>query len=98
MNVYEGMPPRLYRHPSEIRSDMLAITGRIKETEEMLSVHNLLLEMLPEWASLSPERWIPELTEIVAEAEEALERLSLLRDGLNDLAAELEDVRCMMKR
>ena len=96
MNVYEGMPPRLYRSPSEIRRDMNKISARIKENEEMLSVHNLLIEMIPSWAEQSPERWIPELEQTVAEAEEALENLKRLQYALEELSRELEEVKCMM--
>ena len=75
MNVNEGAPARLYRAPSEIRRDMIGISRTIRENEEMLSVHNLLIEMIPEWAEKSPEDWIPELEEIVAEANDAMDDL-----------------------
>lgn len=96
MNTAEGHPARLYRSPAQIHRDMISISARIRENEEMLSVHNLLIEMIPTWAEESPERWIPELEETVAEAKEALENLERLREGLDRLAEELEDVRCMM--
>ena len=95
-NVYEGMPPRLYRSPEEIRRDMIQISARIKENEEMLSVHNLLIEMIPTWAEQSPEKWIPELEETVAEAQEALDNLKRLQYALEELSHELEEVKCMM--
>lgn len=96
MNTTEGMPPRLYRTPGEIHRDMVLISSRIRENEEMLSVHNLLLEMIPTWAERSPEKWIPELEDTVAEAREALDNLKRLQYSLELLAAELEEVRCMM--
>lgn len=95
---YEGTPPRLYRTPGEIRRDITAISARIKETESMLSAHNLLFEMLPTWAEESPESWIPELSDTVAEAEEALENLRLMKIALEELSLELGEVLCMMKR
>ena len=97
-NEYEGSPPRLYRSTAEIRRDMLSISEKIKETEEMLSVHNLLIEMIPTWAEKSPEKWIPELEETVAEAEEALENLKILQQALEELAGELEEVRCILRK
>ena len=97
MNTSNGMPPRLYRSPSEIHRDMISISARIRENEEMLSVHNLLIEMIPTWAESSPEKWIPELQETLAEAEDALENLKKLKSALEELASELEDVRCMLK-
>lgn len=96
VNVYEGMPPRLYRTPSEIRRDMAQIAAKIRENEEMLSVHNLLIEMIPQWAEESPDRWLPELEDTVAEAYEALDRLRRLKGALEELALELGEVKCMM--
>jgi hypothetical protein len=93
----EGAPPRLYRTPSEIRRDISAISEKIRETESMLSAHNILMELIPTWAEESPERWIPELCETVAEAEEALENLNLMKGALEELSLELSDVLCMMK-
>ncbi len=98
MNVYEGTPPRLYRTPLEIRRDINSISAKIREIEEMLSVHNLLIEMIPQWAEQSPERWIPELEDTVAEAQEALENLGLLKSALEELQCELEEVRCLLKK
>ena len=97
MNLTEGMPPRLYRSTSEIHRDIIRISARIRENEEMLSVHNLLIEMIPTWAEQSPERWIPELEATVAEAGEALENLKRLQEALEELKHELEEVRCMMR-
>ena len=97
MNVNEGMPPRLYRSPCEIHRDMARISVKIRENEEMLSVHNLLIEMIPTWVDQSPERWIPELEATVAEATDALENLKRLQFALEELRCELEEVRCMMK-
>ncbi len=97
MNPIEGTPPRLYRSPTEIHRDMICISARIRENEEMLSVHNLLIEMIPTWAEQSPEKWIPELEATVAEACEALENLKRLQCALELLTAELEEVRCIMK-
>lgn len=96
MSTIEGEAPRLYRTPLEIHRDMLRISSRIRENEEMLSVHNLLIEMIPAWADQSPERWIPELESTVAEANEALENLEKLKLALEELRKELEEVRCMM--
>lgn len=95
---YEGMPPRLYRTPSEIRRDMTLIADKIRDTESMLSVHNILIEMIPAWAEESPERWIPELMDTVAEAEEALDNLKLLKNALEELSLELSEVLCAMKK
>ncbi len=97
MNPIEGQPAVLYRNPLEIHRDMICISARIRENEEMLSVHNLLIEMIPTWAEESPEKWIPELEATVAEAREALDNLYRLQSALEELKSELEEVRCMMK-
>ena len=97
MNPVEGLPPRLYRSPSEIHRDMIRISAKIRENEEMLSVHNLLIEMIPTWAEQSPETWLPELEATVTEARDALDNLRKLQYSLELLADELEEVRCMMK-
>ena len=49
------------------------------------------------WAEISPEKWIPELKETVAEAEDALEKLTKLKIALQELEEELEEMRCMLK-
>ena len=96
-DCYEGIPPRLYRTPGEIRRDMSLIKDKILDTEAMLSVHNILMELIPTWAESSPERWIPELSETVAEAEDALEKLTFLKNALEELSLELREVLCMMR-
>ena len=98
MSTVNGLPPRLYRSPLEIHRDMMQISARIREKEEMLSVHNLLIEMIPLWAEQSPESWIPELEATVAEATEALHNLHKLQRALEALREELEEVRCMMMK
>lgn len=96
LNTNEGLPPRLYRSPLEIHRDIAVISCKIRENEEMLSVHNLLIEMIPLWAEQSPERWLPELEATVAEACEALDNLKMLQIALEELSYELEEVRWIM--
>ena len=98
MNPIEGTPARLYRNPVEIHRDIACISAKIRNHEEMLSVHNLLIELIPIWAEQSPEEWIPELEETVAEAMDALENIRKLQYALEQLREELEDVRCIMNR
>lgn len=93
-NVYEGIPARLYRSPCEIRRDMLKISKQIKEADEMLSIHNILMEMLSECAVGEPERWIPELEEIVAEARNSLDNMKRFNLALSELSCELEETLC----
>ena len=95
-NNYEGTPPRLYRAPSEIKSDILRIKDEIKEIEDMLTVRNVILEIISASAGKDPSRWIPELESIVYDARDALDRLTEFFSLLQDLREELEDTRCAM--
>ena len=97
LNNYEGSPPRLYRHPSEIQADMLGIKQKVGEIESMLSVRDFLMELLTRHADKSPEAWIPELEEAVGEARAALDDLKSLNSTLIDLREELGQVRCVMR-
>jgi chromosome segregation ATPase len=97
LNNVEGCAARLYRTPSEIRRDLERIASRIEETSEMLSVHNLLMEMIPIWAEEVPEKWIPELEETLEEANEALETLKEMKTTLEELKEEFEDARCLFQ-
>ncbi|MBQ7387495.1 MAG: hypothetical protein IJW03_04960 [Clostridia bacterium] len=70
---------------------MTKIVRQIKEADEMLSVRNILTEMIDELATEEPARWIEELEATVAEAREAMHRLERLHDALSELAVELEE-------
>ena len=98
MNSYEGRPPRLYRSIEEISADINRISYEIQETEKMLSVDNVMLESIPRWAEESPEEWIPKLEEVIADADEGLERLLVLKDELELLKIEMENARCVLIR
>ena len=94
----EGIPPRLYRSPSEILRDIEYISVRISDISDMLSIHNLLIEFIPVWSECEPERWIPELEEILSQSNDALDSLKELKGRLEELKLELEDVRCIMRK
>lgn len=92
-NEKEGIAPTLYRSTTEIRRDISKINARIKEADEMLSIRNILTEMIDQFAVTSPEEWIPELEQTLAEAREAMEKLQRLRDALTELSVELEEAK-----
>ena len=96
-NRNEGIPRALYRTPAQIKRDMARIKREIEEADEMLSVRNVLTEMIDELATEEPARWIDELEDTVAEAREALERLERLRDALAELSVELEEAKWVKK-
>ena len=96
-NCYEGVPARLYRSPDEIRRDIRRITKQIRETDEMLSVRNIIIEMLGGCAISDPHKWIPELRETALLADESLRAMKRLCESLKYLEEELEDTLCALK-
>ena len=90
-STYEGEPARLYRSPKIIREDILDIKTRIDTVNAQLNVRDVLAAVLDGTAGTEPERWIPTLADLVAEAEEALSELKSLKESLDILSEELED-------
>lgn len=90
---YEGEPARLYRSPEVIIEDIFAIKTKIESVNQRLNVRNILASMIDSCSVGEPEKWIPMLSEIVAEAEESLHSLKSLRESLDILAEELEDTK-----
>ena len=88
---YEGEPARIYRSPERIREDIFDIKTKIESVKAMLNVRDILTAVIDEYAKGEPERWIPALSDIVAEAEDTLDRLKKLREDLDMLSEELED-------
>lgn len=92
-STYEGEMPRLYRSTDEIGRDIKKIKEKITEVYSMLNIRSVLTAAIAAYAESEPEMWIPELRNIVDEADDALGALCTLRDGLDVLKAELEDAR-----
>lgn len=92
-DLYEGIPSRLYRTPKEITEDIAAVKAGIREIDSALSVHDLLMEFITEWAKEEPKRWIGELEELLSEAKASLKALTELKESLDDLKEELEESR-----
>ena len=90
------MPARLYRSPFEIRRDMTTISKQIKEADEMLSVRNILVEMICECSRGEGENCVSELEDILTEARKSSEGLSRLKSAIDDLSAELEESICAL--
>ena len=95
-NTYEGEPTRIYRRPADIRRDIADIKARIAETDNMINVRSLLLDALSEVSEGDPDKWLPEIEEIVEEAKETLRFLSVLEQRLSDLEEELKHTRWVM--
>ena len=64
----------------------------------MLSIRNILVEMISECSEGEPSKWIPELEEIVCEARQSLERLNRLSVALDSLSTELSETLCAVGR
>ena len=96
-SIYEGMPPRLYRTPSEIKTDINDVKIKIDRLCDMLNVRNVISEMLNECATGSISDWLPALKSIVEDAEDTLETLVELNDSLEGLNKELKETRCVMR-
>ena len=92
-STYEGEPARLYRSPEKIREDIFEIRTKIEAVDRMLNIRNVLTDVIDKYAQGEPEKWIPALSEIVADAEETLDRLKRLRETLDALSEELEDTK-----
>ena len=96
-SFYEGTPPRLYRTPEEIKTDINSVKTKILKLNSMLNVRNVIGEMLSERTAEGNYNWLSELRSAVEEAERTLELLSELNDSLDCLAKELEETRCAMR-
>ena len=96
-NIYEGLPTRLYRRPSEIQADIMGVKEKVSEIEKMLSIREFLLNLVTENENKKPELWIPELEDALETARIALDDLNVLNETLVDLRAELGDVQCAMR-
>ena len=92
-NNYEGIPTRLYRSTEEIREQMERVAEMVSEVHERLNVRNMLMWLITEYADAEPGRWIPELEDTLARAQEAVRDLEDLREALEALQTELSEAR-----
>ncbi len=92
-STYEGERARIYRSPEKIREDIFEIRKKIESVDRMLNIRNILTDVIDKYANGEPEKWIPALSDIVADAEETLDRLKRLRENLDALSEELEDTK-----
>ena len=88
-----GIPPRVYREPREIRDDIKAITEKIEETSSMLNIREILVNMLMEDNKDAPENLIFDLEDAIMEAKAAIKLFKELNEELTSLEEELEEVK-----
>ncbi len=93
-NAFFGIPPMLYRSPSQIKRDIREIKERIEEINERTNIRSLLFDMLVDSKEESPQLVVKALSEALTEAEEALGKLRTLEEELSDLECELTEVKC----
>ena len=93
-----GTPPRIYRTPAEIQADIQKISMKIKETSTMLNIRELLVNILTSERVNNPDKLIPELEDAIAEARGALDSLKNLKEELDMLEDELQEVRWLFGR
>ncbi len=89
-----GIGPRIYRNPSEIKRDIKRIGEEIDEALSMINIRSLLIDILSGENATSPEKLIPDLEEAIYEAKEALVKMRGLKEDLCSLEEELEETRC----
>ncbi len=92
-----GLPPRIYRSPSDVRRDINEVRSAIDKINSKLNIRGLLLEMITDEEKLSPKDVIPTLEAMLKEAEDALSRLDELRCELALLEEELYEIKCEMR-
>ena len=93
---YYGIPERIYREPKEIQEDIAAIKHRIDRINRCLNVREVLEGMISSYADACPERWVPALSEIAADAADSLNDLIELNKTVDMLMDELEETRCAL--
>ncbi len=92
-DMVNGIPPRIYRTPAQIRRDIDEISSKIKETNLKLNLRALVIDIISSEGESSPEQLISELESATDEAREALSELSRLHDELSALEEELGEVK-----
>ena len=93
-DLANGLPPKIYRMPSEIKRDIKIISEKIDETYSMLNIRSLLVEILSSEGADSPDKLIPDLEEAIYEAKCSLGKMRGLEEELRYLEEELEETRC----
>lgn len=89
MEETNGLPPRVYRDPAEIRRDIKNIAARITEVKEMLNIRELISHIIVGNSAEDILREAEAMKELFQYATEALDELAVLSADLDDLKSEL---------
>lgn len=68
-DLENGFPPRLYRHPEEIKRDINDICEKISEANHMLNVRNIISEIIIDESDGNMKRRIQAISELLQSAE-----------------------------
>ena len=86
-----GIEPRIYRSPAQIREDMLDICARISRANEMMNVRNIISEIVISAEDGEIRRQIDAVSELLLSAEKMLSELSDFENSLDMLSEELRE-------
>ena len=91
------LPPRLYRHPDEIRRDIADIKRKINEVNDLFNIRELISSVISESEGGDMERVAAAASELAESAEEALSELRYFSQMLEELRAELTEALGIIK-
>ena len=97
-DMVNGIPPRIYRSPNEIRRDIDEISAKIKETNLRMNLRALVLDIISSDRGEEPANLISELESAIDEAREALSELKNLENELTALEYEMEEIKWLAGR
>lgn len=97
-DMVNGIPPRIYRTPDEVRRDIDEISAKIKAANLRLNLRALVVDILSGERGGAPEALIVELESAIGEAREALSELKSLQDELSALEEELGELKWLVGR
>ena len=86
-----GMPPRIYRSPEQIRNDILEIRSRISEIKENLNIRELISDIIIDDSVDNLLRRADSVRDLLQYATEALSELEELNSELDELKIELAE-------
>lgn len=87
----EGLPPRLYRTPEQIKADITDIAERINEIYEMINIRNIISEVISESCEEDLLSRIKAVNELLESAENALFDMKMMEKDIDMLREELFD-------
>jgi predicted nucleic acid-binding Zn-ribbon protein len=97
-DVVNGIPPRIYRAPREVRRDIDEISAKIKEANLRLNLRALVIDIVSSEKGAEPSSLITELEAAIDEAREALEELRNLENELTALEYEMGELKWLAGR